>query len=99
MKIIIENIYKNPLDLMRKVGYHFQRKENDEMSFIRPLARSGYPRFHVYLKKKNNEICINIHLDHKKNTYGKSARHHAEYEEDSPLKTEIERIKEMLAQG
>lgn len=96
MKIKIEAIKASPVSLLRRVGYVFQRKEGDEMSFIRPLARAGYPRFHMYTKVEGIDLIINIHLDQKKETYGNDTRHHGEYENDGPLKEEVARIQQAL---
>jgi hypothetical protein len=96
MKIVIEKIQGNPVNTLRRAGYSFQRQEGSEMSFIRPLARAGYPRFHMYASVKDLDLIINIHLDQKKETYGNSTRHHGEYEDEGALKTEVERIKSIL---
>lgn len=97
MQIIIKNIKENPTLLLKRAGYSFQKKIGDEMSFIRPLALSGYPRFHMYAKTENTfNLIINIHLDQKKETYGDNTRHHGEYENDGALKMEIERIMPIL---
>ena len=47
MKLSIKNITSNPVVILRRAGYAFQRNEGQEMSFVRPLARAGYPRFHM----------------------------------------------------
>jgi len=96
MKIIIEKIKQSPTNLLRRAGYIFQRNEGEEMSFVRPLARAGFPRFHMYASVKDLDLIINVHLDQKKETYGNNTRHHGEYEEDGALKVEIERIKSIL---
>jgi len=96
MQIKFEAIKENPVSLLRRAGYIFQRKENDEMSFVRPLARAGFPRFHMYVKVEGIDMLINIHLDQKKETYGNDTRHHGEYENDGALKEEIERIKSII---
>ncbi|MFA4817707.1 MAG: hypothetical protein WC608_03230 [Parcubacteria group bacterium] len=96
MKITIEKIKENPTSLLRRAGYIFQRNEGAEMSFIRPLARAGFPRFHMYAALRDLDLEISIHLDQKKETYGNSTRHHGEYENDGALKTEVERIKSIL---
>jgi hypothetical protein len=96
MKITIEKIKENPTSLLRRAGYIFQHGDNSEMSFIRPLARAGFPRFHMYASIKDLDLVINIHLDQKKETYGNSTRHHGEYKDDGALKTEAERIKSIL---
>lgn len=67
------------------------------MSFIRPLARAGFPRFHIYASVSEIDLIINIHLDQKKETYGNSARHHGEYEDEGALKAEAERIRNIVS--
>ena len=89
MKIIIKNQKESVLNLMRKAGY-FSLGE----SFVRPLERSGYPRFHIYLKVQNNEITINLHLDQKRPVYKENA-HAGEYE-GKVVENEAERIKQAL---
>lgn len=92
MKIIIHPIAENPVSLLRRAGYAFQRQENGEMSFVRILGSSGYPRFHCYAKLDKLTLTLNLHLDQKKHTYGETTRHHGEYENDGPLKEEITRL-------
>lgn len=96
MKIEIENIKDNPLNLMRRAGYAFQRNEGGEMSFIRPFSRSGFPRFHIYARVLGSNLTISIHLDQKKETYGKDTRHHGEYGQEGALGEEVERLKRVL---
>ena len=86
-----ENIYV----LMRKVGYHFQSKneEKSELIFSRP-ARS-YPRFHIYLKADNNNLIFNLHLDQKRPSYKGTTAHSGEYKSKT-VEAEAERIKQML---
>jgi len=96
MRLKIENIKENPASLLRRAGYIFQRHERDEMSFIRPMARSGYPRFHMYAHLEGPSLIINFHLDQKKETYGQGARHHGEYEDEGALKVEGQRILQII---
>lgn len=111
MRLKVENIKENPVNLLRRAGYTFQRNEQDrprvdertslrveagEMSFVRPMARSGYPRFHMYAHLEGLTLVINFHLDQKKETYGANTRHHGEYEDEGALKTEAERILKLL---
>jgi len=76
MKFIIKNTSgENPTSLLRRVGYYFQREENSELSFVRPLERNGYPRFHLYIKaNENNELIFNLHLDQKRPVYPHTKR-------------------------
>jgi len=96
MKIKIETIRENPVNLLRRAGYAFQRREQDKMSFVRPLARSGYPRFHVYTEMEKDALIINLHLDQKRETYGQATRHHGEYEDSRVVEDEAVRIKQLV---
>ncbi len=97
MQLEIKNITANPVNLFRRAGYVFQHKtEKGEMSFVRPLARAGFPRFHMYISLSGADMLVNIHLDQKKETYGDSTRHHGEYEDDGALKIEVERLAKIL---
>ena len=98
MKFILPNITDNPVNLLRRAGYAFQRREGKEMSFIRPLAASGYPRFHMYTTMRGEDLCISFHLDQKRETYGSDTRHHGEYDESGPLREEASRIKSFSIQ-
>ena len=88
MNILIEHPHENAVSLMRRAGYTFQRAENGEQSFVRPLARAGYPRFHAYVKTEAGTLLIHFHLDQKRETYGEDTRHHGEYENEGALKEE-----------
>ncbi len=97
MQLEVKNIMGNPINNLRRLGYSFQRYEGNEMSFVRPLASAGYPRFHMYVKMNGTDMLINIHLDAKKETYGDNTRHHGEYGNDGALKEEVRRLKTLLA--
>lgn len=96
MKFTIKDIADNPVNLLRRAGYAFQYKNGEESSFIRPLAAAGYPRFHMYVRLRGEDLEISFHLDQKKETYGDDTRHHGEYEESGALKQEADRIKSFL---
>ena len=96
MQIEVKNVLGNPVNNLRRLGYLFQRHEGDEMSFVRPMAAAGYPRFHMYVKMNGADMLINIHLDMKKETYGDDTRHHGEYGNDGVLKEEVRRLKALL---
>ena len=103
MKFTLKNISgENVVNLMRRVSYHFQRKddEKEELIFTRPLQGVPYPRFHIYLKenKETGEIFINLHLDQKRPIYQGAPAHSGEYEGEV-VEKEILRIKEALLQS
>ncbi|MFA5993913.1 MAG: hypothetical protein WC823_03040 [Parcubacteria group bacterium] len=99
MKLILKNITSSPVVILRRAGYAFQRNEGQEMSFVRPLARAGYPRFHMYVLVTGVDMQINFHLDQKKETYGEGTRHHGEYENEGALRIEAKRIMEALSKA
>ncbi len=100
MEFIIENKSgENIANMARKIGYFYlpQREEGNERSFVRPMQRSGYPRFHLYLKTSPNGkgLVFSLHLDQKRPVYKSANAHAGEY--DSPIvKQEAERIKQSL---
>lgn len=98
MKIQISPLTENTLSLMRRAGYTFQRSEGSEMSFVRALASSGYPRFHCYARQEKLDLFVNIHLDQKKHTYGEGTRHHGEYTEEGPLAEEVGRLLKLFGE-
>ena len=98
MKFILRGPFKeNIYSLMRKVGYHFQKKDEEkgELIFICPLERSGYPRFHLYFKIEQDELIFNLHLDQKRPIYKGTSAHSGEYE-GAVVKKEAERIKQIF---
>jgi len=97
MKFTIKNLSTNPTVALRRAGYQYQHTTNaGEMSFIRPMARAGYPRFHMYIKLNGTDLEISFHLDQKKHTYGDDTRHHGEYEQSPALEQEAQRIKSIV---
>jgi hypothetical protein len=97
MKFVINAVHENPATLLRRAGYMFQYEEHGEMSFVRPLASAGYPRFHLYAKVIDIvNLSISFHLDQKAHTYGDETRHHGEYENEGALKEEADHLKKIL---
>jgi hypothetical protein len=90
---IKENLYV----LMKRIGYHFQKKdeEKSELIFVRPPR--GYPRFHLFIKVENENLIFNLHLDQKKPIYKGAPAHAGEYEGET-VEKEAERIKKALYQ-
>lgn len=77
----------NTQRLMRFLGYSLFHN-----AYIRRAGVSRYPRFHIYLKEKNNQILINLHLDQKKESYQGHKAHSADYEDSFALEKEKQRI-------
>lgn len=98
MKFILRGPFKeNIYSLMRKVGYHFQKKDEEKGELIFVRLPKGYPRFHLYLKtdKENNEIISKLHLDQKRPIYKGAPAHSGEYGGEV-VEKEAERIKQLL---
>ncbi len=92
-KFVKENIYT----LIRKIGYYPLSKDEkaEETNCVRPLDRSGYPRFHLYLKADGDNLIFNLHLDQKKPIYKGITAHSGEYDGEI-VEKEAERIKQLL---
>jgi len=68
----------------------------EEINCVKPLDRSGYPRFHIYLKTDGENLILNLHLDQKKPIYKGAPAHAGEYDGEI-VKKEAERVKEILS--
>ncbi len=93
--IIHKNQIKENIGVaMRSTGYHKIEKEgqNSQLNFIKLISRSGYPRFHIYLKENKGNFVFNLHLDQKKPVYKGAKAHSGEYD-GQIIKEEAERIK------
>ncbi len=95
-KINTENIRRNLVTVMRKAGYKFQtRSDQNQLSFVRPIRGGKYPRFHIYANKGERNVKFNLHLDQRKTNYEGSHAHGAEYSGEK-IQKEKERIKKLL---
>lgn len=83
------------MNMGRDIGYIFQGETSGKVSFVRLLERGGYPRFHLYIKVRENEMSFSLHLDQKKPVYKQAHDHAAEYE-GVVVENEVERIKQTL---
>jgi len=70
-------------------------EKEEETNCVRPLDRSGYPRFHLYLKDSGGNLIFNLHLDQKKPIYKGITAHSGEYDGEI-IKKEAERIRQLL---
>jgi len=96
MKFVVKGTLKeNIYNLMRKIGYHFRNEDKETKEFIFTRPSKGYPRIHLYLKIKNENLVFNLHLDQKRPTYKGVPAHSGEYEGEV-VEKETERIKQIL---
>jgi len=95
MKLILNKnvLDQAPENLLRQAGYAYLMDRNTgQESFVRRLNRGFYPRFHLYLEERNNQVILNLHLDQKQASYEGAQAHNAEYDGEL-VEQEIERIK------
>lgn len=98
MDFILENTNETVITLARKIGYRPMGISDDEYNLVRPLSNKNYPRFHIYIKKKEiGYFEVNLHLDQKQPSYEGSAAHSGEYEGDL-VEKEAERIKRIIGE-
>lgn len=87
----------HPEQFMReRCGYAFLRSKNTgKESYVYRLTRDFYPRFHLYIERKNGNVTFDLHLDQKEASYQGSRAHNGEY--DGPaVENELKRIKSLL---
>lgn len=98
MRFAIEKPKETMLSLARRLGYiPMESNTSNELNFSRPLSRSDYPRFHIYIKEDREKgvFILNLHLDQKKPSYQSVSAHSGEYD-GGVVEKEMERIKNIL---
>lgn len=83
---------------MRSAGYSSlgRGKDESEFSFVRSFGRSGYPRFHLFIRfDKGKGAVLDLHLDQKKPVYSGARAHDADYE-GLRVEEEMDRIKSLI---
>jgi hypothetical protein len=91
-KVYPLSLVANPLTVLRKAGYApFKDPLTGEESFIVRLTAEFYPRFHLYVEQKGEQVSFNLHLDQKKASYGEGHMHAGEYD-GSTVEKEMARI-------
>jgi hypothetical protein len=94
MKFVIESPTMSVANYFRRAGYAFQKREGDEMAFVRRLTDQPFPRLHLFVRTVGFSFHVNFHIDHKAASYEGTSMHSGEYDEDSQLlKEEAERLK------
>src|SRR3989344_5662835 len=96
MEFQIKNINKSINDIMRQIGYmpaYFQK--DGEFSIIRKIARTDYPRFHLYIKQSGQDFSFNLHLDQKKPSYEGQTGHSGDYDGEV-VEAEGQRLQQLL---
>ena len=97
MRLLFDKISDSPLNILRRLGYSFIRKETSsgELSFVKRVGSADYPRFHIFVRERDGGAELTLHLDQKKASYQGSTAHSGEYgaEENQWLEREAETIR------
>ena len=99
MRLVFKNLKDTPLNLLRRAGYSFVGRDErtGEEGYQRRLGSADYPKLHAFVKKEEDFVFVNLHLDQKKPSYQGSYAHSAEYEESEILEKEAEIIKKVFS--
>lgn len=101
LTVYTSQLQESPELWLRKAGYTYLPGRGDgESSFVRRLAGTFYPRFHIYYKQGKDKdgypmLMFDLHLDQKKPGYKGFNRHNAEYDGEV-VEREIDRLKSFL---
>ena len=97
MRLNFKNLKDTPLNLMRKAGYSFvgKNQRTGEEGYQRRLSSGDYPKFHAFVKRDEDFVFVNLHLDQKKPSYHGVRAHSGEYEENEILQKEAEIIRKI----
>lgn len=65
-------------NLLRRAGYGEHRGHEAQMSYVKRIHGTAYPRYHAYVEDRNGGMQLNLHLDQKEASHGGRA-HSGEY--------------------
>lgn len=66
-------------NLMRRLGYGELRKRTGQLSYVKRVQQTDFPRYHAYVEDRDGGIQINLHLDQKAASHEGTAAHAGEY--------------------
>ena len=98
MKLTISKNQLNmaPEQFLRRAGYGYIRdRRSGKDSFVRRLGNGFYPRLHMYVSERDDQIIFNLHLDQKQASYAGAHAHNAEYDGEV-IEAEIERLRGLI---
>lgn len=77
-----EQIGGNATVFIRRCGYgEYYDKRLKKVSYMkRARIQDMFPRFHVYIEERGDEIVYDLHLDQKRPSYTGTSMHAGEYE-------------------
>lgn len=66
-------------NLLRRAGYGEHRGREAQLSYVKRIHGTPYPRYHAYVEDRNGGMQLNLHLDQKEASYGSGHAHSGEY--------------------
>lgn len=66
-------------NLLRRAGYGEHRGHEAQLSYVKRIHGTPYPRYHAYVEDRNGGMQLNLHLDQKEASYSGSRAHSGEY--------------------
>lgn len=66
-------------NLLRRSGYGEHRGREAQLSYVKRIQGTPYPRYHAYVEDRNGGMQLNLHLDQKEASYGSGHAHSGEY--------------------
>lgn len=97
MKIFIpKDKIGNPEQFIRRCSYGkiFDRRSG-QTSYARRIRGSLYPRLHLYIDEREDQVIFNLHLDQRQTRYEGVTAHSGEYD-GVAVEQEVDRIKKLL---
>lgn len=89
----------NSAVFIRRCGYgeYYDRRMRKASYMKRARVSNMFPRYHVYIEERGEEVIFYLHLDQKRPSYDGSAMHSGEYE-GTAVEREAARIKSFVGQ-
>lgn len=86
----------DPARFIRRCGYgeYYDRRLGKISYMKRARMTDMFPRYHVYLEERDEEVIVDLHLDQKRPSYGEETMHSGEYE-GGAVEREAARIQEL----
>lgn len=70
-------------NLLRRAGYGEHRGREAQLSYVKRIHATPFPRYHAYVEDRAGGMQLNLHLDQKEASHAGSHAHGGDY--DGPL--------------
>jgi len=66
-------------NILRQAGYGEHRGHEAQLSYVKRIQGTPYPRYHAYVEDRNGGMQLNLHLDQKEASHAGSRAHSGDY--------------------